>query len=46
MALWVKDLVLPLLWLWLLLWLMFSPWSGNFHMPQEPKKKDRRKERE
>ena len=26
----VKDLVLSLLWLWLLLWCMFDPWPGNF----------------
>ena len=26
----VKDLVLSFLWLWLLLWLGFDPWPGNF----------------
>ena len=31
---WLKDLTLSLL------WLRFSPWPGNFHMPQaQPKKK-------
>ena len=36
----VKDLVLPLLWLWSLLWHDFNPWPRNFHMPQaQPKKK-------
>ena len=34
MAQWVKDLVLSLL------WLEFSPWPGNFCMPQvQPKKR-------
>ena len=31
----VKDLVLPLLWLGLLLWLGSDPWPGNLHMPWE-----------
>ena len=30
----LKDLALPQLWHRLLLWLRFSPWLGNFHMPQ------------
>ena len=29
----VKDLVLSLLWLWVLLWHEFDPWPGNFHRP-------------
>ena len=29
---WVKDLVLLLLWLWLLQWCEFSHWPANFHM--------------
>ena len=37
MAQWVKDPVLSLL------WRGFSPWPGNFHMPQaQPKKKKRK----
>ena len=40
MAQWVKDLVLPLLWLGWLLWWGFNPWPRNFCMPQlQPKKK-------
>ena len=40
MAEWVKDLALSLQWLGLLLWCMFEPWLGNFHMPwTQPKKK-------
>ena len=35
----VKDLVLPLHWLWLLLWHRFDPWLGNFCILQVwPKK--------
>ena len=34
MTQWVKDLALSLLWLWLQLLLGFSPWPGNFCMPQ------------
>ena len=34
MARWVKDPALSLLWLWLLLWQGFDPWSRNFHMPR------------
>ena len=46
MAQQVKDLVLSLLWLWLLLWCRFDPWPGNFCMPQvQPKKKKRERER-
>ena len=30
----VKDPALSLLWLWLLLWCGFDPWSGKFFMPQ------------
>ena len=33
MAWWVKYPVLSLLWLRLLLWHRFSPWSRNFLMP-------------
>ena len=33
-AQWVKGLVLLQLWDRLLLWLGFSPWPRNFHMPQ------------
>ena len=29
----VKDLVVLLLWLWLLLWSGFKSWPGNFLMP-------------
>ena len=36
---WVKDLALSLQWPRLLLWHGFSPWPGNFHMPQEWQKK-------
>ena len=43
MALWVKDLVLSLLYLWLLLWHGFAFWSENFCMrwaqPQKKKEK-------
>ena len=36
----VKDLALSLPWFGSLLWRGFSPWCGNFHMPQVwPKKK-------
>lgn len=31
---WVKDLALPQLWCRLQLWLGFSPWPRNVHMPQ------------
>ena len=34
MAQGVKDLALSVLWPWLLLWCGFSPWPGNFQMPQ------------
>ena len=37
----VKDLVLSLLWVRLLLWCRFSPWPGNFHMPQVRQKNKR-----
>ena len=33
-AQWVKDLVLPLQWLWSLLCCGFIPWPGNLHVPQ------------
>ena len=40
MAQWVQDLVLPLLRFWLLLWLGFDPWPGNFpRSPTPPPKK-------
>ena len=40
MAQQIKDMVLSLLWLWLLLWYGFHPWPRNFCMPQaQPKKK-------
>ena len=40
MAQWVKDLVLSLMWLWLLLWHRFNPCPGNLHMPWAwPKKR-------
>ena len=44
----VKDLVLSLLWLWLLLWFRFNPWSGNLCILQvcpspPPKKKEKQK---
>ena len=38
---WVKDLVLSLLWLWLLLWLGLDCWPGNFYKPwAQPKNKE------
>ena len=43
MAPWVKDLVLPLLWLGSLLWGGFDPWPGNFQMPQVGQNKPIRK---
>ena len=42
---WVKDLVLSLVWPWLLLWPRFYPWPRNFHMPQAQTKKKKKKER-
>ena len=30
----VEDLALSLLWVWLLLWHRFNPWTRNFQMPQ------------
>ena len=43
----VKDLVLSLLWLWLLLQRGFDPWARNVHMVQAwPKKKKKKKKRE
>ena len=39
---WVKDLVLLLLWLWLLQWCEFSHWPGNFHMPWAWSKKKKK----
>ena len=43
---WVKDLALLQLWCRWQLWLRFSPWPGNLHMPQVwPKKKKRKKRR-
>ena len=36
----VKDLVVSLLWLGLLLWCGFDPWSRKFHMPQVRPKKE------
>ena len=39
----VKDLVLSLLWLWLLLQRGFDPWPGKFCMLQvQPKKKKKK----
>ena len=39
-AQWVKDLALPLLWLWLPPWRSFDPWPWNLCMPQgQPKRK-------
>ena len=35
----VKDLVLSLLWLWLLLCHGFNLWPGNFGMPWDRQKK-------
>ena len=46
MAQWVKDLALSLLWLWLLLWLGFDPWPGNFHMLQVWPKNKRQKQKQ
>ena len=34
MAQWIKDLVLSLLWLWLLLCHRFDLWPGNFFVPR------------
>ena len=47
LALWVEELALPHLWCRLQLWVRFSPWPGNFHMPQaQPlKKKKKRKKK-
>lgn len=39
MAQWVKDLMLSLLWFWLLLWLGFDPWPRELlHAPGVAKK--------
>ena len=46
MTQWVKDVMLFLLWLWLLLWCGFHPWPGNFLMPQEQQKKKKKKKKE
>ena len=41
---WIKDLVLPLLWLRSLLWHRFDPWPGNCHMLREwPEMKNKQK---
>ena len=34
---WIEDLALSLLWLWLLLWDRFDPWSRNFYVPKDNK---------
>ena len=34
-----EDPALSLLWLWLQLWLRFSPWPGNVHTPTDVAKK-------
>ena len=39
---WVKDLTLPQLWCRLQLQCRFSPWPGNFHMPQVWAKKKKK----
>ena len=39
----VQDLALSLQQLGSLLWRRFSPWPGNFHMPQVRPKKERKK---
>ena len=42
----LKDLTLPQLWCWSQLWLRFSLWPGNFHMPRaQPKKKKKERDR-
>ena len=39
----VKDLVVSLLWLWLLLWRRFDPWPWNLCMPRVWPKNKREK---
>ena len=39
----VKDPALSLLWLGSLLWCRFNPWPGNFHVPQVPQKRKKKK---
>ena len=39
----VKDQELPQLWHKLQLWLEFSPWPGNFHMPHATAEKENKK---
>lgn len=46
MAQWSMDLVLPLLWLWLLLWCRFDFWPGNFHVSQAWPKTQNKKQNE
>lgn len=42
MAQGVKDLILALLWFWLLLWCGLGRWPGNFCMPRVQLKKNKR----
>ena len=42
MVQWVKDPALSLQGLGSLLWCMFDPWPGKFHMPWEYKKKKKK----
>ena len=41
---WVKDLMLSLQQLEWLLWLGFSPWLGNFHIPRVRQKRERERQ--
>ena len=40
---WVKDLVFPQLWHRSQMQVGLDPWPGNFHMPQVPAEKKRKK---
>ena len=45
MAQWVKDLVLPLLWLWILLWYGFSSLAREFLHAADTVKKGKKEGR-
>ena len=42
---WIKDLVLPLLWHRLQMWLGFSPWPENVRRPQVWLTKEKKKKK-